>query len=481
MDLFNQTASGKTNTAVRQTVCSLRQAGRSPAVPFELALNDGQTVTVTRLLRVLPGKRITGEGLIGQTRVLVKLFISANGLRHWHRELQGITALQKAGLPVPEMIASCKLRHGGCALLTSFLDPSETLASVWFSTEGTAPSGVKAALLSPALQLLGRMHAAGLVHNDLHLGNFLRYNGNLYIIDGDAVRAVRAPVHGRRALRNLTELLSLLPDEQTPLLEVYRQSNPSFRVHPRTVQKAALKTREAAIDRFLGKGVRDCTRFAVYRTFRRFTAVARDQQTQLAPLLIDPDRAVNDGLRLKTGGSSTVTRVATSAGPLVIKRYNLKSPGHAFSRLWRPSRAWRSWMNGLRLQIIGLGTPDLFAVVEERLGPLRRRAWLITAFCPGKTLLEHLDPACEPPPAEAAALLSFFKTMHRERISHGDLKAANLLWYENRLIVIDLDAAKKHRFGMTHRRAWRKDRARLLRNWPEGSALHGWLNAGLPR
>jgi tRNA A-37 threonylcarbamoyl transferase component Bud32 len=120
-------------------------------------------------------------------------------------------------------------------------------------------------------------------------------------------------------------------------------------------------------------------------------------------------------------------------------------------------------------------------LIEERFGPLRRRAWLITEFCAGPNLREHLSSDCPPPPEEAKAITSLFRTMHELRISHGDLKATNLLWYDGQVIVIDLDATVQHRSSSAHARAWCRDRTRLLRNWPAGSVLVRWLEANLPR
>jgi hypothetical protein len=34
------------------------------------------------------------------------------------------------------------------------------------------------------------------------------------------------------------------------------------------------------------------------------------------------------------------------------------------------------------------------------------------------------------------------------------------------VLLIDLDGVVQHRSATTHARAWRRDRARLLRNWP---------------
>ena len=70
--------------------------------------------------------------------------------------------------------------------------------------------------------------------------------------------------------------------------------------------------------------------------------------------------------------------------------------------------------------------------------------------------------------------------MHRQRISHGDLKATNLLWDAGQVLLIDLDAVVQHRSPTTHARAWRRDRTRLLRNWPADCVLQRWLDARLP-
>lgn len=78
------------------------------------------------------------------------------------------------------------------------------------------------------------------------------------------------------------------------------------------------------------------------------------------------------------------------------------------------------------------------------------------------------------------AIASLFATLHRLRISHGDLKATNLLWHAGKVWLIDLDACIQHHSEAAYRKAWRRDRARLLRNWPEASVLGCWLQANMP-
>ena len=69
----------------------------------------------------------------------------------------------------------------------------------------------------------------------------------------------------------------------------------------------------------------------------------------------------------------------------------------------------------------------------------------------------------------------------RERISHGDFKGHNLFWHKGQWSLIDLDAMCQHATQLSFAPAYARDRARLLRNWPSGSALHQRLDRLLPK
>lgn len=459
----------------------LRHAGRTPEAPFEVALADGERLAITRLLRVLPGKRIVGEAAWRGQRVLAKLFVARNNEKYWARECRGLDALHAAGIDTPAVVARGRLDGGGHAVLTEFLSDAHSLADRW-RTASERPAGDAQALgvLRPAFELLGRMHAAGLIQTDLHLGNFLAHRGQVYVIDGDGVRHADE----RSALANLALLLAQLPAawdaHRDALLAAYcagqKRPHPSARELARAVGQA----RERRLSHFLDKTLRDCSQFAVSRSTDLFSAVVRADRECLSAIIEEPDRAIARGILLKDGGSSTVARIDVDGRPLVIKRYNLKDFRHALSRCWRPSRAWHSWLAGHRLEFFGIPTPAPLGLLEERFGPLRRRAFLVTEYCPGENLLRHLSPDHAPGKREAEAIRDFFQALVRLRISHGDLKATNLLWHEDKLVVIDLDAMIRHDSDKTFARAWRRDRARFLRNWPESSALHRWLEANLP-
>lgn len=448
---------------------ALREAGRQPALPFELALPDGGWLTFTSVLRLLPGRRLAGLAVWRGQTVFAKLFFGKEAARHGERERAGLSAMQAAGLPTPAVRFAAPVADGGYLVLSDYLD-----GAVALDDRPLTPSELQ--LLLPALVLLGRMHAAGLIHRDLHPGNFLRHGDRLLLIDGDGVHGGAAAAERQD---NLALFLAQLKPDWDPLhgelLAAYGQP-----VEAARLAQAVATSRQRRLRHFLAKTVRDCSQFAVQRDFRRFTAVLRDEQALLQAVLADPDAAMAAGRLLKDGGTCTVAAIEVAGRTLVVKRYNLKNWRHALSRAWRPSRAWHSWQAAHRLDFYGIATPRPLALIEERLGPLRGRAFLITEHCPGDNLLSCLDPVDEPAPIQQRALSRLFVTLHALRITHGDLKATNLLWHDGQVVLIDLDALLEHRGESGFHRAWQRDRARLLRNWPDGSTLVHWLQGIVP-
>ena len=144
------------------TAAMLGRQGRTPTAPFRIALEDGTELRIERLLRILPGKRIVGEGNWKGRRVLAKLFISTDSAQHAARETQGVQAMQAAALPTPKLLLSSRLHAGGHAVLSEFLIDAKSLADEW-ETLQHLPSGhvLQEQCLQSAFALLGQMHAAG--------------------------------------------------------------------------------------------------------------------------------------------------------------------------------------------------------------------------------------------------------------------------------------------------------------------------------
>ncbi|MFT6466168.1 MAG: tRNA A-37 threonylcarbamoyl transferase component Bud32, partial [Halopseudomonas sp.] len=312
---------------------SLKTSGREPPVPVEIASSAGQ-LYVERWLRIVPGRRLVGSGMLDGQKVLVKVFVSSRARKHWQRELDGLISLQQVQIASPGIIASGALDHGGYFICTAFLDDAATLQQRWDSLAEVHPGEPTAiALLGQALKSIGQLHSQGLAQTDLHMGNFLLQDERLYVIDGDAIDTVSPgqPLTSEQAEDNLAIFFAQLDAQWDELFELllinYLKVNP-LAINPDRLASQVRKVRTERLSDWLSKALRDCTQFMVRRNWWRFSVVVRQQADDLHDLIEQTDAAFKAIPTLKDGGSCSVTRVSTNQHELVIKRYNIKGMSH---------------------------------------------------------------------------------------------------------------------------------------------------------
>ncbi|BAN50963.1 lipopolysaccharide kinase InaA family protein [Metapseudomonas resinovorans] len=475
------------------TLAELAQAGRTPSLPIRLDIAGG--LELQSLLRVLPGQRYVGVALWQGRRVLAKLLVGGRAERHFQRELAGTRALHEQGIESPALLSEGQLAGQGGWLLFEYLDSAQSLWDAWRQVEREAPlSDGQQLVLGEALGAIARLHLAGLAQEDLHLDNLLRHGGKLQVIDGGGIRAVTpgSPLARDKVLANLGVFFAQLPAELDPYLEEllvqYLLVNCEHALPLEALQKEIARVRRWRLGDYMNKVARDCSLFSVIRGAFGLRAVRRESEQALAGLLDAPDAALEQGRSLKRGATATVAEVEAGGRKLLVKRYNIKGLTHWLTRFWRPSRAWHSWREGNRLEFLGIATPRPLAVLERRFLWLRGGAYLITEYLSGQDIIARFRPylddpdgAGAPPEAELQALDRLFCALIRERISHGDFKGNNLFWHDGRWTLIDLDAVCQHRSARSFARAYARDRARFLRNWPAESTLHQLLDKRLPQ
>lgn len=452
----------------------------SPILPLHLNLGDLGSVVCSTALRVLPGRRWTLSGSTGHgaRAVVVKLFLPGRRARRdFLREQRGLEALHQRGISAPPLLyAGAATELDGWAVVTAALDghTADTLG------EAALPAVVRAVAL---------MHAEHIVQRDVHLGNFLIANGVAWALDGAGIRA-RTGLSAGRARGDLARWLAQYPpgiDRRSgELLTLYRTtrwdrgrigSADGFR------QQIA-RERQRRERRQVAKALRTCTAFVASRTLRRFSVIDRHADSPtLRDWLAAPDAPFDDPQAhwLKRGRSASVVRARFDGRELVVKRYNLKNFAHRLRRFWRPSRAWHSWGAAQRLRLWGVRTPRPVALLEKRFGPLRGAAFYVTEYAPGSSLATALPAADLPTRALLLGnLCALLNTLARLRLSHGDLKATNLLVdQENHLMLLDLDALRRHRRRAAYFRALDRDVQRLRANWTDQPALLEELDRAL--
>ncbi|MDH0700753.1 serine/threonine protein kinase [Pseudomonas toyotomiensis] len=469
----------------------LSHAGRAPSLPLTLQL-DGDSLQLESLLRVLPGQRYVGLARWRGRSVLAKLLVGAKAERHFQRELKGARLLVEQNLLSPALLSEGFIDGVGGWLLFEYLEKAESLWQAWRNVERLPLlADAQQAVLGEALAVIGHMHSRGLWQADLHLDNLLRQDGELFLIDGGGVQVEQAgqPLSRARVLQNLGVFFAQLPAELDPFIEEllvhYLLANGEHALPLEALLVEVSKVRRWRLRDYLSKVARDCSLFSASIGAFGLRVVRRDCAAILEPILEAPDVALASGQALKLGGSATVAHVELEGRPLVVKRYNVKNWLHWLKRFWRPSRAWHSWREGNRLQLLGIATPTPLAVLERRWYWLRGRAYLITDYCGGQDIIARFEAykQATPPETELLALDRLFAALLRERISHGDFKGHNLFWddAEGAWSLIDLDAMRQHRSTRSFARAYARDRARFLRNWPVDSALHQLLDQRLPQ
>jgi tRNA A-37 threonylcarbamoyl transferase component Bud32 len=358
---------------------------------------------------------------------------------------------------------TCPTRWAGrdSFLITRTLRETQSLHSFLETTLPQWPMRRRTRLrqrLAVALgRLLARMHNAGIAHHDLHPGNLLlrldaEDQPELFLIDLHAVR-IGAPLSWRARRANLILLNHWfsLRSERTDRLRFWRAYEAATRwiASCETIHRIAdLERRTLASNvRIWRKLDRRC--LGNNRRFRRVRvgdiaghAVADLAAEALASLLTNPDAPFEQpsNIALKRSPSSSVIELDLPGpnGPrrVIYKRFPVTRWSDPWAALFRPAPALRSYVMGHGLLLRCLPTPRPLAVWHRYRHGLACEGYLLTEkVTDALELHSFLDRLYSLPAAECRRRLRrlidqiahLLATLHQRRLSHRDLKAANVL------------------------------------------------------
>lgn len=457
----------------------LINAGRDVKTPFRLLVSRpgvGQVeILVLSVLRLLPARRLVALAEVGGKKVVIKMFLGKKAGKYILRERTGVLALAQAGVFTPGLLWEGETENGRL-LVFQYLPDGIDLDERWSES---LLSGERVKILEMVMKVMSSLHHHGVVQNDIHLENFLLSDGKINTIDGDAVeRQGESPLAEGASLKNLALFFAqlyprfdVLIGEALATYESQRgweMSNSRLQI----LKQAVIESREIRKRNYIAKTFRDCTRFLCRHTFKRFEVVERSAcSRELADLIEDPDKFIALGTILKNGNSSTVALVKLIDRSVVVKRYNIKNYRHGLRRAFRMSRAWLSWANAHRMEFLGIPALRPIAMIENRLGPIRMTAYLITEFIEGPDALNYLTGA-EKPVGKLESLVDILQKLSEVRVSHGDLKATNFVMSEQGAVMIDLDAMKEHHNQQAFEQAFSRDLRRFMENWRDYPLLN---------
>lgn len=222
---------------------------------------------------------------------------------------------------------------------------------------------------------------------------------------------------------------------------------------------------------FMEKVYRECTQISVSKTYRQYRAIVRKYDIPVMQhVLSDLDSLIKKpgNVLLKNGNTCTVSKVQIGDKEYVLKRYNIKSLYHLLNRIWRPTRAWRSWYGAHLFKFFGIPSVTPVFLVERRWGKLRRQGYFLAEVLDAEPLPDYFkNPRYSRADKEAMAnqAILLLKRLKYFKIGHGDMKETNFLVKENKLHLIDLDSVVWYKWKWLASLAIARDWKRFLKNW----------------
>lgn len=448
-------------------------AANEMSFPNNCLLQDINPIVIgERLLRKIPNKRWVMQARWGTKTIVVKFFMN---WRHAQRELTGYEALVAANIVTPKL-----LHHGWIAgeklyvLLFEYIATGMDFNLTWQNSNEER----RKKLLQELVALTIKMHQAGLQQRDLHLQNFLFTDEKIYTLDPANISKTsrNQPLTETAGLKNLGLLFAQLPARYDDLVEMFYRLYTNTRgiiftgAGLATFKKWIERWRAFRLQKYQRKVMRSTSRLICRRGKTFFSLCERSYDTPaMRALLAAPDSvlASSDTQILKAGNSATLGLVIVDGQRFVIKRYNIKDFWHGIKRAIQPSRAAISWRNAHLLELLNIATPKPIAMLEKRWGFLRKEAYYISEYCEGIRLQDYFqsEHTAEENAVVAKQIKDLFADLDAVKISHGDLKATNIVLVAGKPMLLDLDAMRLHRWHCCWQRASERDQERFLQNW----------------
>ncbi len=443
--------------------------------PFQLRVKRAsppgvEEIACLALLRVVPGTRYVYDAVWKGRPVIVKSFARRfRGRRHLRREWRGLGELRKRGIDAPLGLFYGRTDDGGWAIVIEKITDACSLRDALI-TDGAV--GLVSDRVLRLCRELAHGHDKGVLQKDLNLNNFLLQGERIVAIDLGQFQFQSSPIGRRRGLSQLAQILSCLPKDRRPpvdvsLREYLRARGWSRRPSDEAVLDAGTqRAKVRAVQHALRKFQRENTRHLAVRTrdcralFDRAFCCGADPVAFARQI----DEIMDQGKVLKAGKTCHVCHVAWNDRQIVIKRYNHQGWIHSLRHTLKRSRARRSWLSGHRLRCLGIATPEPLACVERLRGPLVWCSYIVTEYVPGGSLSDLLRDAGvseEQRRERIAEVESLLKRLDDYQITHGDTKHSNVLMSPDGPVLTDLDALTVHWWRWTARLAHRKDTTRF--------------------
>lgn len=351
----------------------------SPVKPFELTLTARDKSTTTlycgRILRRIEGRRTVFDGTYDGVSIIIKRFEDRFGWYRCRREKRGLERLRERGLPAPKALLDGKDGQGHHVLVIEKIEGA--VDGDGAVKRADSDETVKTILLE-VFRYAARLHQAGVVQHDLHLGNFLIAGSAVWAIDPAWMRFRKQPVGEAASCRQLAILLATFPKEyltwQADLLQAYcqvRGLNYTAEMLD-TVRRLARRRRKKRLPHILRKTLRNSRHFFVLKAGSYRGVFSK------ASFTIEGARMVLDKLASAVCENNQEVIGDYNERQFRFVCYGPKTSTGLFLSAFVKSEARRDWLAAWKARFSGQISPAPAALIERFFGPMVTQSWLVS-------------------------------------------------------------------------------------------------------
>jgi len=457
--------------------------------PFQLALAEGELLSIEKIIRVIPKRRMVGFCVWQGKPAVIKLFFDEqHARRQMEKDAQGISVLHAHHTPTPSLYyQGVSQDRRVYILIFERILQAESLEDIWRRRSQSSPQAV----LERTVIELATQHVFGVMQRDLHLKNFLCTEQVIYTLDGGKVELQPSLLDKKMSMECLAIFIAQLgvgvEALQEHLFRIYAKARGYLWKESDKLQLFFLikQWNEKRWKNFSKKIFRNSTDFAVIKKGRWQGMHVRKYASQAWKDFYSQPDAIFEGKTaqlLKDGRSSTVIKVSIDERDYVIKRYNMKSIWHFMRRCFRATRARTAWRLANKLQLFCIPTATPIAFIESRVLGLRGKSYYVTEYVAGEHAGQFFAHQQDEIKIHAMVkrIIALLKSLAKLHITHGDFKVSNvLISAHEQPVLIDLDAAIEHASLSSLHRTWHYDIERFTRDLDRQSVVREYFEREL--
>ena len=321
---------------------------------------------------------------------------------------------------------------------------------------------------------IGKLHAKGICHGDLRVGNILCELKNnkwiFHLIDNERTKKFNKLPYQLR-LKNIVQVNMLLKDsaslrDRSRFYNAYLNENPQVQkkqfladVLNRTITRMnkllaqnRIKPSNIPFRSYFKLNIPNTKQIEQHKLSLKKYVISKDYSNLISKSDIEMiPEYVKEAKCLKNDKKASIFLCEINNNKYIVKRYNYTNLQHAITNTLQGSRAVKSYNNGLTLKKVGIDTPAPIAYSIYKRHTLIHTSYIINEYIDGNAFRDLWN-AGELSSEQIQNYIQLFRQwihiFKENKIYHGDLKHSNILISKNRTVLIDLDsmAVFKNRF-----------------------------------